>query len=170
MITIETLKRMPSGNRACSAAQEWFMETFPDGAAIHDVWNACNKDEWRVWFTVNFVEPTITAGLIAEFIDNGPTVISASAYLAAVLAGDADTYADDDAADRALRDLLADTNYPITYATDAYGIAAYTADDTATVAANTAGSDAADSDAAYNDAYAAIWKDMAEMCKKVLFS
>lgn len=36
-ITIKMLKRMPSGNRACKPARQWFATTFPDGAATLEI-------------------------------------------------------------------------------------------------------------------------------------
>ena len=36
--------------RACSGARQWFASTFPNGATLRTAWDACHRDDWRVWF------------------------------------------------------------------------------------------------------------------------
>ena len=97
MITIETLEKMPSGDTACSDSRKWFMETFPDGATLRAAWDACENDEWRVWFVANFIKPTAAVELAKAFVDNDVKtydVYAYATYLASIRAAtDADAYA-----------------------------------------------------------------------------
>lgn len=55
LITLETLEKMPSGERACLPARQWFAASFPNGATIREVWDACPDDtSWKIWFALNF--------------------------------------------------------------------------------------------------------------------
>lgn len=56
MITLETLLQMPSGDKACAEAQLWFKQYFPTGATLTEAWRKCPNNDWRIWFTVNWVE------------------------------------------------------------------------------------------------------------------
>ena len=52
-ITIQMLKSMPTGARACPSARQWFAEAFPHGATLEQAWNACPEWQWQVWFAIH---------------------------------------------------------------------------------------------------------------------
>jgi hypothetical protein len=71
-ITAKTLKRMPSGARACKKPRRWFKSTFPkeqypNGASLRVAWRACPRDDWRVWFALNWLPIEQVQGLAWRF-------------------------------------------------------------------------------------------------------
>ena len=71
-ITAKTLKRMPSGARACKSPRRWFKATFPKeqyptGVSLRVAWDACPRDDWRVWFALNWLPIEQVQGLAWKF-------------------------------------------------------------------------------------------------------
>ena len=54
-INYDLLLKMPSGRKACDDALEWFEEEFPNGGELEAVWDACEDNAWKVWFTCHYV-------------------------------------------------------------------------------------------------------------------
>ena len=52
-LTLDALLEMPSGTRACSQARRWFIQSFPEGATLIQVWDACPDWSWQVSFAVH---------------------------------------------------------------------------------------------------------------------
>lgn len=53
VITAQTLERTQSGERACGPARQWFAAAFPNGGELAEVWDACPRWQWRVWFAAH---------------------------------------------------------------------------------------------------------------------
>lgn len=66
-ITIETLEKMPSGERACTAARDWFARNFPSGGTLNEVAAANTNDEWLVWFTCHYLPANKREALAFKF-------------------------------------------------------------------------------------------------------
>lgn len=82
-ISLSTLRCMPSGERACDEAHEWFHNTFAinnDTVELREAWDTLKsshvpeKYDWLVWFGCNYVPLTthndfiyFVAGLTCDY-------------------------------------------------------------------------------------------------------
>ena len=124
MITIADLEEMPSGDRACSGARDWFAERFPNGAELREAWDACPSDDWRVWFACHWMARDDRA-LVVRFARWCAKCARRYADAATVTTSDAVARADDACVFAAQ---AAVAIYASTTAAYAYGTAAFTAD------------------------------------------
>ena len=71
LVTLDLLKKMPSGERACFPALEWFADEFPDGAEIASAWAASPLRRWQIWFACNWLTGQALSDLDNKFIKQG---------------------------------------------------------------------------------------------------
>ena len=67
-VTVELLRRMPSGVRACDAALKWFTTMWPHGKApLEEVLAEYPKPEWVVWYACHMLPKEKRVALAYRF-------------------------------------------------------------------------------------------------------
>jgi len=70
-VSMGLLLEMPSGDRACPSALEWFADEFPDGAELANAWAACPLGRWKIWFACNWLTDQALSDLDNKFVKQG---------------------------------------------------------------------------------------------------